>query len=107
MFYIMIKTQIQLPDALYREAKRVAEEREMSMAEVVRRGLEYITQAYPALAKPAKDWKLPGPFDLGVKADPFENPAWREEANLGSGALSMVREPRKTKYGSKKGSKGP
>ena len=31
----MTKIQIQLPDALYREAKRVAKEREMSLAEVM------------------------------------------------------------------------
>ncbi len=99
----MIKTQIQLPDALYREAKRVAEEREMSLAEVVRRGLEYITQAYPALAGKREDWKLPGPFKLGVKSDPFSNPAWREEANLGSAALGMVvREPKTATYGKNK-----
>jgi predicted DNA-binding ribbon-helix-helix protein len=31
---MMIRTQIQLPDALYREVKRVAAEREMSLAEL-------------------------------------------------------------------------
>lgn len=98
----MIKTQIQLPDALYREAKRVAEEREMSLAEVVRRGLEYITQAYPALAGKKEDWKLPGPFKLGVMSDPFANPVWREEANLGNVALGMVREPKTVRYGGKR-----
>ena len=36
----MIKTQIQIPDHLYREAKRVAADYEMSFAEVVRRSLE-------------------------------------------------------------------
>lgn len=35
----MIKTQIQIPDHLYREAKRIAAEYEMSFAEVVRRDL--------------------------------------------------------------------
>jgi hypothetical protein len=42
----MIKTQIQLPDRLCQEAKRVAQEREISFAEVLRRGVEYITRAY-------------------------------------------------------------
>ena len=51
----MIRTQIQLPDALYKEAKRVAGEREISFAEVVRRGIEYITRVYP----PTKDEKGP------------------------------------------------
>ena len=35
----MIKTQVQIPDDLYREAKRVAADYEMSFAEVVRRSL--------------------------------------------------------------------
>lgn len=43
----MVRAQIQLPDALYEEAKRVAREREKSLAEVVRRGVECITQVYP------------------------------------------------------------
>jgi hypothetical protein len=33
-----------MPDDLYREAKRVSREREISFAEVVRRGVEYITR---------------------------------------------------------------
>ena len=57
---IMIKTQIQLPDRLYREAKRVAEEREMSLAEVLRRGVEYITRVYPPLsATEGQAWSIP------------------------------------------------
>jgi hypothetical protein len=40
----MVKTQVQFPDHLYREAKRVAVEQEMSFAEVVRRGLEIAVQ---------------------------------------------------------------
>ena len=34
---MMVKTQVQFPDHLYEEAKRVAAENEMSFAEVVRR----------------------------------------------------------------------
>ena len=57
---IMVKTQIQLPDRLYREAKRVAEERELSLAEVLRRGVEYITRVYPPLtAEAGVAWELP------------------------------------------------
>ena len=43
----MVKTQVQFPDHLYRQAKRVAVEQEMSFAEVVRRGLEIAVQGYP------------------------------------------------------------
>jgi hypothetical protein len=70
----MIRTQIQLPDALYRDLKRVAQEREMSLAEVLRRGAEYITQAYRPLTQPRGAWKLPGPLDLGVRGDPSPIP---------------------------------
>ena len=70
----MVRTQIQLPDALYDEAKRVAREREMSLAEVVRRGVEYITQVYPPVTS-SEPWSPPAPSDLG----PFKAPAedWR------------------------------
>lgn len=57
---IMIKTQIQLPDCLYREARRVAREREMSLAEVMRRGVEYITRVYPPLiSSHERAWHIP------------------------------------------------
>ena len=49
----MVKTQIQLPDRLYREAKRVAAKRELSLAEVLRRGVEYIARVYPPLTAEA------------------------------------------------------
>jgi hypothetical protein len=53
----MIKTQIQIPEELYKRAKEVAKEREMSFAEVTRRGLEYITSVYPRLAD--EPWEMP------------------------------------------------
>jgi len=60
----MIKTQVQIPDHLYREAKRVAAEYEMSFAEVVRRGLERITVEYRPKPK-VFDWQPPTPENLG------------------------------------------
>lgn len=54
----MIKTQVQLPDVLYYKAKAIAEQREWSLAEVVRRRLEYMALAYPVRASP-KPWVLP------------------------------------------------
>jgi hypothetical protein len=76
----MIKTQVQLPDRLYREAKRVAAEREMSLAEVIRRGLEYITAAYPPLAdvRPG-EWTPPAARRLGAFRSPADT--WRELAS--------------------------
>ncbi|MEI6176849.1 MAG: antitoxin [Verrucomicrobiota bacterium] len=54
----MIKTQVQLPDELYYKAKAIADQREWSLAEVVRRGIEYMALAYPVKAS-AKPWALP------------------------------------------------
>ena len=44
----MTRTQIQLPDALYAQAKRLAERQEMSLAELVRRGLEHMIRVHRA-----------------------------------------------------------
>lgn len=76
----MTKTQIQMPDYLYREVKRIAEQYEMSMAEVVRRGLERVIPIYPDRAGTESEWTLPI-LDLGLRVDPFEDPDWREKAS--------------------------
>ncbi len=55
----MVKTQIQIPDRLFEEAKRVASDYEMSFAEVVRRGLERIVTSYPERGKGVAPWSLP------------------------------------------------
>ena len=68
-FTIMIKTQIQLPDRLYREAKLVAEERELSLAEVLRRGVEYITRVYPPLSTTGhRAWEFPKAVRTGMRS---------------------------------------
>lgn len=54
----MIKTQVQLPDELYYTAKAIAEQREWSLAEVIRRGLEHMAIAYP-VNKQGTEWTLP------------------------------------------------
>lgn len=74
----MIRTQIQLPDELYREAKRIAAEQEISLAEVLRRGLEHMQRIYPP--RPNKDsWHPPQPTGLGRFRAAEEH--WRELAN--------------------------
>ena len=55
----MIKTQVQLPDALYHTAKAIAEQREWSLAEVVRRGIEHMALLYPTRRLTDKEWELP------------------------------------------------
>jgi hypothetical protein len=74
----MVKTQIQLPDHLFREAKRVAADYEMSFAEVVRRSLERTMPAYPP--KNQIPWEPPEPVDLGMRCKIDDN-EWRLLAN--------------------------
>ncbi|MFI5777454.1 antitoxin [Nocardia sp. NPDC051570] len=75
----MIRTQVQLPDELYRDAKRIAEEHEMTLAEVVRRGLEHMVRIYPARDAGTDVWQPPKPRRLGAFRAPEE--AWRELAH--------------------------
>ena len=74
-----------MPDALYREVKRVAAEREISLAELVRRGLEAILSRFPARSESSETWELPKPRPLGGDAF-FDKPDWRYEINEGRGA---------------------
>jgi hypothetical protein len=55
---IMIKTQISVPDELYEKAKEIAKAKEWSLAEVFRRGLEYMATAHKAEGSNTK-WELP------------------------------------------------
>jgi hypothetical protein len=73
--------QVQLPDELYREAKRAAREYDMALAEVVRRGLEYMVRVYPERNAAPDTWEPPTPRRLG----PFRayEAGWRELANDG------------------------
>lgn len=54
----MVKTQVQIPDELYRKAKKLAEAKEWSLAEVFRRGLEYMTSVNH-VDQLDRNWKLP------------------------------------------------
>ena len=45
-------------DQLYYKAKAIAEQREWSLAEVVRRGIEYMALAYP-VQETKEGWELP------------------------------------------------
>jgi len=74
----MIRTQIQLPDELYREAKRIAAEQEISLAEVLRRGLEHMQRIYPPRSTD-RPWQPPEPAGLGRFGIGEEH--WRELAN--------------------------
>ena len=55
----MTRTQIQLPDDLYQRAKSFAAERELSLAEIMRRGLELFLERYPETTPSRRTWTLP------------------------------------------------
>ncbi len=63
----MTRTQVQLPDDIYLRAKRLAEAKEISLAELTRRGLELILAQYPAPEKLSRPWKMPLVRGLGWK----------------------------------------
>ena len=75
----MVKTQIQSPDHLYREAKRRAQENEMSFAEVVRRGLEEIVRHHPPGRATPVEWRLPSAFGMGQPLVPEDE--WTAECH--------------------------
>jgi len=79
IFPFMIETRLQIPDDLYREAERVAREREITLGEVVRRGLEYIVRVYPPVPPTRPQWHPPPPRSLGHFQAPVED--WRLLAN--------------------------
>ncbi len=63
----MTRTQIQLPDELYLRAKRFAAEREISLTEITRRGLEMLLDRYPPVGSPRESWSLPRVNGGGLK----------------------------------------
>jgi len=63
----MVRTQIQLPDELYRRAKQVAKQREISLAEMTRRGLEmFLARVIPGTAA-STDWEIPTVNGGGIR----------------------------------------
>jgi hypothetical protein len=92
----MVKTQIQIPDELYRRVKRLAEAQEWTLAETLRRGAELLLASRP-LPRAAGGWTLQPPANTQLRVDPFADPAtpaglaWRENANLGTAASRLKR----------------
>ncbi|MDF1741585.1 MAG: ribbon-helix-helix domain-containing protein [Verrucomicrobiales bacterium] len=70
----MIRTQIQLPEPLYKRIKRIAKMRDWSLAEVVRRGLEeYEKTCVDIEDDPQDEWDFPTLDPSGgYVADPAE-----------------------------------
>jgi hypothetical protein len=64
----MIKTQIQVPEELFRELRTFAKQREWSLAETFRRGAELLLQVYPEPPKsPGAAWTPPTSSKVGWK----------------------------------------
>jgi len=78
----MTRTQIQLPDDVYARARKVCKSREISFAELSRRGLEYILSVYAPVPPPAGQWTPPKPRRLGWKG--LSDAEIKEEAQLTS-----------------------
>lgn len=87
----MTRTQIQLPDDIYKRAKRVAETREISLAELVRRGLEYILSVYAP--ESAGNWQPPTPRRLGWKG--LNDAQVKDQAQMSAAEASFARKPKR------------
>jgi len=78
---IMIKTQIQLPDSLYRQLKHLASEREWSLAETVRRASELFLSTQAPHGNRSACWQPPAPRHCGAFLAPEEE--WTELSHEG------------------------
>ena len=63
----MIRTQIQLPDRVFERARLVAKAKEISLAELARRGIETILDQYPAPELIGQAWAAPRVRSGGVR----------------------------------------
>lgn len=64
----MTKTQIQVPEELFRELRSFAKQREWSLAETFRRAAELLLQVYPEPTEtPAHTWTPPTSGKVGWK----------------------------------------
>ncbi len=76
----MTRTQIQLPNDVYERARKVCKSREISLAELARRGLEYILSVYAREPLGSDGWQLPKPKNLGWKG--LSHAEIKEQAQL-------------------------
>jgi hypothetical protein len=63
----MTRVQIQLPDDLHGRARRLAEAKEISFAELARRGLELMLAQTPEPEQLERPWEPPTVAGLGWK----------------------------------------
>lgn len=89
----MVRTQIQLPDEVYARARKLCESREISFAEIARRGIEYILSVYAIDPANPNDWQLPKPRRLGWKG--LTDAEIKTQAQATNVEMSLVRRRRK------------
>lgn len=89
----MIRTQIQLPDDVYARARKVCTTREISLAELARRGIEYILSVYTADPGATGEWQLPKPRRLGWKE--LSDTEIKAQAQLTSTETAIARRRKK------------
>lgn len=91
----MVRTQIQLPDELYAKVKRLAQVKEWSLAETLRRAAEELLDHYPqaGLGFGGEDWSLPEPMDLGTC--PLTHAQIKELAQMTGAEETILRARRK------------
>jgi hypothetical protein len=85
----MTRTQIQLPDETYARAQKLCEAREMPLAELARRGIEYILSVYAPDPDANRDWQPPKPRNLGWKG--LSHTEIKAEAQLTNPELRLNR----------------
>ena len=89
----MTRTQIQLPDDTFARAKKLCEAREISLAELARRGIEYILSVYTPEPDANREWQPPKPRRLGWKG--LSDAELKVEAQLTTAELTHARPRRK------------
>ena len=85
-------TQIQLPDETFARAKKLCEAREISLAELARRGIEYILSVYAPEPGNLK-WQPPKPRRLGWKG--LTDAEIKDQAQLTTSEIGLARKRRK------------
>ncbi len=85
----MTRTQIQLPDETLARAKKVCEAREISLAELARRGIDYMLSVYAPVTDGQVEWQPPKPRKLGWKG--LSDADLKREAQLTNIDLSVAR----------------
>lgn len=89
----MTRTQIQLPDDVYERARRVSRSREISFAELARRGLEYILSVYAPEPGELQEWEPPRPRRLGWRG--LSDTELKEQAQLTASEVALTRSRKK------------